>query len=231
MLRLALLILLAGITGVACERQAAKPAGTLVDRGTLITTQDGNVTARETFRISKVGDHLVIAASSETVAGVERAVQQDGELETDLQFRPLRLTYHYAAAADGFRYTLGGTPLALDRTRDDGKKPEHVVSTGPVDVFIEGPGLIALTALCRVRQPTTLTTLSDGNSGFKGKVVVKTVAAAAKLQRLTIKFLDDFEVELYCDGDTMIASGLRNNHLWNVREGRETDFAAARDAP
>ena len=64
------------------------------------------------------------------------------------------------AGADSFRYVLGGTPLALDRIRDDGQ------------------------------------------------------------------FLDDFEVELYCEGDKLIASGLRSNKLWNVREGREADLAA-----
>lgn len=215
----------------ACERQAAKPAGTVIDEGTFVTTQKDKVTARETFAIRKVEDHLLITAASSTVEGAAIAIHQDGELETDLQYRPLRLTYHYAAAKDGFRYTLGGTPLALDRTRDDGGKPEHIVATAPLDVFVEGPGLVAMTAVCRVDKPTTLTTLSDFESGFKGKIVVTAVAPAGKLVKRTIKFLDEFEIELYCEGEKMIASGLRGNQLWNVREGREADFTAARDAP
>lgn len=214
----------------ACGRKAAAPAGTVIDEGTLITTQSGKITAKETFAIRQVDDHLVITARSATVEGAPVANTQEGELETDLQYRPRRLTYHFAAAREGFRYTLGGTPLTLDRIRDDGEKPEHLVAPGPVDVFVEGPGLIGMTAVCRVDKPVTLTTLSDFESGFKGKVVVKTVMPAGKLVKRTIKFLDEFEVEVYCEGDKLIASGLRSNQLWNVREGREDDFAAARDA-
>jgi hypothetical protein len=209
----------------ACEKKAAKPPGELIDEGTLVSTLDGKVTSRETFAIRKVDGHLVITASSSTVEGSPRANVQDGELETDLQYRPLKLTYHYKAGADSFRYVLGGTPLALDRIRDDGQNPQHIAAHGPVDVFVEGPGLIGMTALCRVAQPTTLETLSDFESGYKGKVVVKTVAPAGKLTKRTIKFLDDFEIELYCDGEKLIASGLRGNKIWNIREGREADIA------
>ncbi len=218
---------LAPIVGLlACHTKPAKPPGELVDEGTLVTTLDGKVTAREAFSIRKVDTHLVIAANSSTVDDAPRQVVQEGELETDLDYRPLKLNYHYVAGADSFRHVIGGTPLALDRIRDDGQKPEHIAATGPVDVFVEGPGLIGMTALCRVEQPTTLSTLSDFESGYKGKVVVKTVAPAGKLVKRTIKFLDEFEVELYCEGDKMIASGLRGNKLWNVREGREADLAA-----
>ncbi|CAN5918518.1 hypothetical protein BH11MYX3_BH11MYX3_39590 [soil metagenome] len=219
------LTLVALILCAACEKKPAAPRGELVDEGTLVTTLDGKVTSRETFAIRKVDGHLVITANSSTVDGVPHANVQDGELETDLQYRPLKLSYHYKAGADSFRYVLGGTPLALDRIRDDGQNPQHVASHGPIDVFVEGPGLIGMTAVCRVAQPITLETLSDFESGYKGKVVVKTVAPAGKLVKRTIKFLDDFEVELYCEGEKLIASGLRGNKIWNVREGREADIA------
>ncbi len=210
----------------ACEKKPAKLAGELVDEGTLVTTLDGKVTARETFSIRKLDGHLVITAQSSTVEGAPRQVVQHGELETDLQYRPLKLTYQYKAGSDSFRYVLGGSPLALDRIRDDGQHPQHIAAYAPIDVFVEGPGLIGMTALCRVEQPTTLGTLSDFESGYKGKVIVKTVAPAGKLTKRTIKFLDEFEVELYCEGEKLIASGLRSNKLWNVREGREADVAA-----
>ena len=62
-----------------------------------------------------------------------------------------------------------------------------------------------------------------------GKGGMGTVYRASRLKlagSVAIKFLDEFEVELYCEGDKLIASGLRNNKLWNVREGREADLAA-----
>lgn len=225
--------LVIAIAFIACEKKPAKPAptGTLVDEGTLVTTNDGKVTARETFSIHKDGEKLVLRASSATVEGAKVPSQQEGELETDLAYKPIRGTYRYAAKQDGFRYTLGGTPLTLDRIRDDGQKPQHIVASGPVEVFLE-VGLIGLTALCRVEAPATLNSIADFESGYRGgKVVIKTVGKAASLKKLTVKFLDEFELEVYCDGDKLIASGLRGNKLWHVREGRETDFTAARDAP
>jgi hypothetical protein len=228
-MRFELLPIIAALCG--CEKQPDKQPGTVVDEGTIFTEQDGKLQAKETFSIRRVGDHLVTRASSDTVPDVPRQVHQEGELETDLAWHPLRLTYQYAAKPEGFRYTLGGTPLALDRTRDDGKQPEHVVATGPIDVFVEGPGLIAMTALCKVDKPATLETLSDSHSAYRGKIVVKSVGTAAKLKKLVVKFLDDFEIEVFCDGDKLVASGLRGNNLWNIRGGREADYAAARDAP
>lgn len=223
------LTLVACLVCTACDKRPGKPAGELgelIDEGTLVTTLAGKVTARETFAIRKLDGHLVLTANSATVEDAPHRIVQDGELETDLQYRPRKLSYHYVGGADSFRYVLGGTPLALDRIRDDGQKPEHIAASSPVDVFVEGPGLIGMTALCRVAQPTTLGTISDFESGYKGKVVVKTVAPAGKLTKRTIKFLDEFEVELYCEGEKLIASGLRANRLWHVREGREADLAA-----
>jgi hypothetical protein len=226
--RVSLLLVLAAC-GTSSKSEPA-PAGTLVDQGVIVTTIDGKPAAKETFSIHQVGEQLVIRAHSATLPGSARPSTQEGVLETDLHYRPRSLTYHYAAPTDGFRYTLGGNPLALDRTRDDGKNPEHIVATGAVDVFVEGPGLIGMAAACQFDAPTTIPTLSDFESGYKGKVVIKSVEPLGKLRRLKIKFLDEFEVELYCDGERFVASGLRSNKLWNVREGREAEFAVARDA-
>lgn len=209
--------------------QAPAPGDT-VDEGTIVTTTDGVITAKETFRISKTADRLYITASSATTPEAKVQNQQEGRLETDHAYKPIALTYTYKADKDGFSYKLGGTPLVLDRTRADGQRPEHVEAKEPVDVFIEGPGLIAMQALCRVDKPQTLGTISDFESGYKGKVVITAVTKAATLTKLVVKFLDTFEVEVYCDGAKLIGSGLRGNKLWNVRSGSEAAFAAARDA-
>jgi hypothetical protein len=214
----------------ACERKPAAPAGTVVDEGVFVTTQDGTPIARETFAIRRVVDHLVITAHGETLDGAPIKNTQEGELETDLAYHPLRLSYRYEAGRESFRDTIGGTPLALDRVRDDGKDPEHVVASGPVDLFVEGPGTIALTAVCHVSQPATLVTLSTLHSGYRGKVLIRSVTPAGPFTRLTIRFLGDFELEVYCRGDKLIASGLRGNALWNVREGSEAELAPIRDA-
>src|SRR4051812_27957368 len=92
----------------ACNKQPEQPPGTVIDQGTIVTTVDGALQAKETFSIRKVGDHLVTRSSSDTVAGAPHQVHQEGELETDLAWHPLRLTYQYAAKQDGFRTTLGG---------------------------------------------------------------------------------------------------------------------------
>ena len=223
---------------VACSKAGDQPAdqpapapGDVVDEGTFVTTLDGAVTAKETFRITKTTDRLYLTASSATTPESKVQNQQQGRLETDLSYKPLAMTYAYKAAKDGFRFVLGGSPLVLDRTRDDGQQPEHVEAKGPIDVYIEGPGVIAMQALCTVDKPTTLNTISDFESAYKGKILVKSVTKAATLTRLAIKFLDNFELEVFCDGRTLIGSGLRSNHLWNVRAGSEAVFEPARDAP
>lgn len=223
---------------VACSKSSSdKPApepqgpapGDVIDEGTIVTTTDGKVTAKETFRITKTADRLYITASSATTPDAKVQNTQEGRLETDHAYKPIAMTYAYKADKLGFSYNLAGSPLTLVRT-SDGEAPKKIEATGPVDVFVEGPGLIAMQALCRVDKPTTLGTVSDFESAYKGKVVVKTVTKAASLTRLTIKFLEEFELELYCDGPKLIASGLRANKLWNVRTGSEAVFEAARDA-
>lgn len=217
---------------VACSKsssdQPAPTPGDVIDEGTIVTTLDGVVTAKETFRITKTADRLYVTASSATTPEAKVANQQEGRLEADLAWKPIAMTYTYRADKDGFSYKLGGSPLVLDRTRADGERPEHVEAKEPVDVFVEGPGLIAMQALCRVDKPTTLGTISDFESGYKGKVVITAVSKAATLTKLAVKFLDTFEVEVYCDGAKLIASGLRGNKLWNVRAGSEAAFEAAR---
>ena len=219
---------------IACSKSSDKPApapapGEVVDQGTIVTTTDGVVTAKETFTITRSGERLVITASSETTPEAKLGNQQAGRLETDLAYKPIEMTYTYKAAKEGFSYKLGGTPLVLDRTRADGERPEHVEAKEPVDVFVEGPGLIAMQALCRVDKPTILGTISDFESGYKGKVVITAVTKAATLTKLAVKFLDTFEIEVYCDGAKLIGSGLRGNKLWNVRKGSEAVFEAARN--
>ena len=223
----------------ACSKSSDKPAdpppqgpapGDVIDEGTIVTTLDGKVTAKETFRITKTADRLYITASSTTTPDAKIQNEQEGRLETDHAYKPLAMTYTYKAKERGFSYQLGGSPLVLERKPSDSGKAERIEATGPVDVFVEGPGLIAMQALCRVDQPTTLSTISDFESGYKGKVVVKAVTKAATLTRRTITFLETFEVEVYCDGEKLIGSGLRGNKLWNVRAGSEAAFEAARDA-
>jgi hypothetical protein len=219
---------------VACGKSSSDKSpppspGEVIDEGTIVTTTDGVVTGKETFRITKDGDRMYITASSATTPEAKVANQQEGRLVTDLSWKPIEMTYTYKADKDGFSYKLGGSPLALDRTRADGTKPEHIEAAAPVDVFVEGPGLIAMQALCRVDKPMTLTTVSDFESGYKGKIVVKTVGKAQALTKLTIAFLDTFEIEVYCDGAKLIASGLRNNKLWNVRAGSEAVFEPAKN--
>jgi hypothetical protein len=220
---------------VACSKSSSDkppqvpPPGDKVDEGEIVTTTDGKVTANELFTITKTADRLYIMTSSATTPEAKVRNVQTGLLETDHAYKPVSMTYNYQAEKGGFTYKLGGAPLTLERKPDSGK-PERVEATGPVDVFVEGPGLIAMQALCRVEQPTTLPTISDFESAYKGKVVVKTVGKAASLKKLTIAFLDTFEVEVYCDGPKLVASGLRGNKLWNVRKGSEAVFEAARDA-
>jgi len=206
------------------------PPGDKIDEGEIVTTTDGKVTANELFKITKTADRLYIETASATTPDAKVRNVQTGLLETDHAYRPISMTYNYQADKGGFTYKLGGSPLTLERKPDDGK-PETIEAKGPVEVFVEGPGLIAMQALCRVDKPTTLPTISDFESAYKGKIVVKTVGKAATLTKLTIAFLDTFEVEVYCDGPKLIASGLRGNKLWNVRKGSEAVFEAARDAP
>lgn len=211
----ALLLLLTLLA--SCEK--AKPKGELVDEGVFISTSDGAEIAREEFSIRKVNDTLVTTAQSTTGGG---------ELVTDLAWHPIRMDYKYTGKPIGFRLTLHGSPLVLDRVRDDNDKPERATADmRKIDYFVEAPGMIALTPLCSVTEPKIYSTLSTSTSGYNGRISVKAVDKAGALKKVTIAYIIDYEIELYCDGTKIVASGLRSNKLWNVREGREADFKAA----
>ena len=206
---------------------AAAPAE--LDSGTLVTTKGGKVVTQETFSLRQVGDHRVLRASSVNVEDPKNNLV-DGELEFDGAGRPVRAAYRMVTPAEGYEYRLGGSPLTLDVTRDDKRDPQHVVAEGPVDVFVTGPGLAALTPLCKVSGDAVLSTVGVEDATWPHHVEAYRAAPVSALHRIVVD-TSDFDFELVCEGDRLIAGGIGAVDYWFVRAGREPDLTALKAAP
>lgn len=200
------------------------PARDDVDAGTFVTTSGTKVLSSETFSIRRAGDHFVLRAKSLGAEDPENNFTE-GELETDAQYRPLRAAFRRVTPADGFEYRLGGTPLTLDVTRDDKRDPQHVIAPGPVDVFIAGPGLVAMTPLCKVTGDVVQTTIGEEDAAWTRHVEAYRAGAVGGLQRIVLDSAD-LDFELLCEGERLIAGGVAKVDVWFVRAGREADLAA-----
>jgi hypothetical protein len=208
----------------ACASAPAPVAAPTItdDAGAFTFRIETQVVSRETFTIRRLGDHRVIHSKA---AAIEDPANNstEGELETDAAFHPIRASYRRITPADAYTYKLGGSPLTLDVTRDDGRTPKHTVATAPVDVFFEGPGASVYTAVCAIAADRRVTTIGNDKSLF---VEVADVYAVTHLGKLHTVAIDTWGIvlELACDGDTLI--GGRLDAITFVRDGREHDLEA-----
>ena len=211
----------------------ARMADVDLEHGTLLTTEGGKPVISETFSLRKVGDHRVLSVRSVNLDGPAHPLI-DGELETDAQGRPVRAAYSMTGIAfTGGRVTravrLGGAPLTLDVEGGGGFPPEHAVAPGPVAVFLEGPGMAALTPLCQVTGETLLPTIGRMSDTWRYDVEAYRGLPVGALHRIVVDH-NTRDLELLCEGDRMIAGGLRTRDVWFVREGRDADLAALKAA-
>jgi hypothetical protein len=197
------------------------------DKGVFVTTQGDGATSRETFSVVRVGDHRVLR--SEVVdAGDPAKVQAAGELEVDAAYRPVRA--EFARLGPDGRTTYRLKDGVLDIEGDGGDDPQKLTAVGPVDVYVEGPGFLPMTALCRVRGESALGTVGARDSAFEDFVLAYEGTKVGELRRIVV-YAAGFDLELACDGDRLVAAALPAVDMWTVREGREDDLAALRAAP
>ena len=200
------------------------------DNGAFEIRAGDAVVVNETFTFAKHGDGYLLRSKSLGVSDPENNLTE-GELELDGAFRPRRARYRMITPADGFTYTLGGTPLTLDVTRDDERDPQHVVAATPPDVYVAGPGLAALTPLCSVvTKDVMLRTLGNNDSPWERELEAYRGAPVGTLQRVVVD-MSMLEMELVCDGPRLVAGGYAKMDVWFVRKGRDADLAALKAAP
>lgn len=207
----------------------SKPPSNLLDSGTIVTFIAEQPVSRETFTIRRAGSHLVL--ESKTVATQPGdPIGSEGELEVDEQFRPVRAAFRKLTTADGLTYKLGGSPLTLDVARDDGRDPLHLVAPGAIDVFISGPGMIALTALCRITGDVAWSTFGDGETGTIETIEAYVAQSIGAAKRVVMNVGDE-DFELLCDGSKLVAGGIARFEIWFAREGSEVHIDALKAGP
>ena len=207
----------------------SKAPSNLIDSGTLVTFFAEQPVSRESFAIRRAGSHFVL--ESKTVAAQAGDTNgSEGELEVDEQFRPVRAAFRKLTAADGLTYKLGGSPLTLDVTRDDGRDPQHLVAPGAIDVFINGPGMSALTALCRVNGDVAWSTFGDGETATIETIEAYVAQSIGAAKRVVMDVADE-DFEVLCDGNKLIAGGMARFQIWFSREGNEVHLDALKAAP
>lgn len=237
--------LLAALTGCGAPRDApvgpgpvptktddlptARTPSNLVDSGTFVMFVEGKAVGREEFTIRRSGANLVIASKT-TSLDPDRSFASEGELEVDAQFRPLRATYRSASSSGALTYLVGGSPLTLDITGDDGRDPQHFVAPRTIDVLLHIPGTIAMSALCRASGDILWSTFALGAPPFVDAIeayVAQPVGAAKRV----VRDIGDRDEELVCDGDKLVAGWIPDFEIWFAREGSEAHLDALKAAP
>jgi hypothetical protein len=232
--RFPVLVLLAACSSSTPSSKPGPASGSApaseADSGTFVAYDGDKVLGTETFSITPRGANLVLRAKVVAAKNPEHN-SAEGELELDAKLRPVRARYRVVTPADGFTYTIGGTPLALDITRDDGRDPQHIAAKGPVDVYVAGPGFAAMTPLCTlVTGDALFGTLGDKQAMSTRFVEAYRGAPVGALQRIVVDAADrDFE--LLCDGARLVAGAFAESDFWYARQGREADLAALKAAP
>src|SRR5688572_21312228 len=107
---------------------------------------------KEAFSIRRVGNgHFELRSESADAAGPPKG----GNLEVDANFRPVRGLHWEGADSDRTVYELAGSPLTFSIKR--GSVPwKHEVAAAPIDIYLDGPGMVSLTAACRIEGEVTL---------------------------------------------------------------------------
>lgn len=198
-----------------------------IDHGAFLQMVSGTNTRRESFSIRRLDNgNLVLSATTENL--VEKDENSGGEIEVDAQFRPIRGAHREITSADGKTFKLGGTPLTLEVTRDDGREPLKLVAKTPMDAYIQGPGLIAMTTFCRVTNEALLATFGD-NEVSTEYLEAYVAAPVGELKRVVLNIVD-LDFELVCSGDKLVAGGNAQFGFWFVREDRAADLTALQKA-
>jgi len=187
------------------------------DSGVFIAFMGETPIRRETFSIKRAGTHRVISARSTLLPSNSNG--DEGELEIDDQFRPVRAT-----TSNGVTYTRDDSPPTIEITRDDRGLSQGVVLTGPSDVFLLGPGLIAFSALCRVNGDVAWS--MPRSSEVLEAYVADPVGAAKRV----VMGMADEDYEILCVGDKLVAGGIARSQEWFVREGDEVYLNALKNA-
>lgn len=190
-----------------------------LDRGSFIVLEQGRPAGTETFSITRKGERLVLRSTSVRAS----RTSGEGELETDLAFRPIRAAFRRS----GTSYTVDGNPLTLREVRGEATPNAPVVATGPVELFLDGPGVVAIAPLCRVTPGVILHVLASRESVPTATVRVRPPRPAASLQYIAAELDGDVMGDVYCDGEQLVAFGIEAAEVWFIRQGREQEVAAA----
>src|SRR5690242_11815986 len=108
------------------------PPTDVVDRGTFLI-RIGGQDKRDDFEIKKTAEGFLLTSRDPDVENGSA-----GELVVDAQFRPLHGTIRVVTSYESRIYKLGGSPLTIESTDDQGGDAQKVVATGPIDIYLNG---------------------------------------------------------------------------------------------
>jgi len=194
-----------------------------VDAGTFDLTLEGVAVGREEFMITRRGDHYQVHSYTELAIGTTARLF-DGELETDLDWRPLEGGVRDVKDG-GTVAVLGGQPLTLSE-QVGGVPSRTLTAPAPVDLFLAENTMIHLQPLCEIAGPATRVgfpamTISIGREHHLGQpVAVRDVDLGGAVKAV-----------LYCDGRQLIGVDVPITGLTAVRSGRYVDVSLARPLP
>jgi dienelactone hydrolase len=197
----------------------------VVDQGVFAIKLNGVDAGEEHFTITR-SDGYTFDSTFE-VSTPQLRVSSKNQIVTDAAYRPRRASLVGTTNGVAFTETLTpGPPLTLDV--DEGGQKRTLTAPRDVDALLADNSIVHMTAFCHHdAKPGTLlafpgieTSISAATpAGDDGKLVHRTVQASGQ-----------GAVEIYCDGDRLIAADA-SGQMSAVRRGDEARFARAQPRP
>jgi pimeloyl-ACP methyl ester carboxylesterase len=200
--------------------------GEIVDQGVFTIRIADTDAGEEHFTITRAAGFTF--DSTFDVTTPQLRVQSKNQIVTDAAFRPVRATLQGVTNGVAFTETLTpGPPMTLDV--DEGGQKHSLTAPGAVDALLADNSIVHMTAFCRRdAKPATILV-------FPGIETQITAAAPAfgdpSLTHRSVQASGQGQVEIYCDGDRLIAAEAAAVSMSAVRRGDEARYAKVQAKP
>jgi pimeloyl-ACP methyl ester carboxylesterase len=210
------------ITKTTTKTTAKTLPQVVVDQGVFGIKLNGVDAGEEHFTITRTDGYTM--DSTFEVSTAQLRVSSKNQIITDAAWRPRKASLVGTTNGVAFTETLTpGPPLTLDV--DEGGQKRTLTAPRDVDALLADNSIVHMTAFCHrdakagtlLAFPGIETSISAAvPAGDDGKLVHRTVQASGQGQ-----------VEIYCDGDKLIAADAGAGQMTAVRRGDEARIVRA----
>jgi dienelactone hydrolase len=201
--------------------------GVVIDQGVFEIKLNGVDAGEEHFTITHADGYTM--DSTFEAQSPQIRVSSKNQIVTDAQWRPRKASLVGTTNGVAFTETLTpGPPLTLDV--DEGGQKRTLTAPRDVDALLADNSIVHMTAFChRDAKAGTLLAFPGIETSISAAVPVS--GDDPKLVHRTVQASGQGMVEIYCDGDKLIAADAGGGQMTAVRRGEEARIVRAQPKP